>query len=220
MKIISYNINSCNQNKVDQLFEQNADVYVVPEIACQDKIKIPDEYEMKWNSKYPTKGLGIIWRKGKGSFPEWYDDKLTYAIPLVFDNVLIIGFWPTKIDQNKTYTQIAKEIIEKYSEHFKDFEQCIITGDYNLYHKNDKSDKAADILEINKLLNSHGLTSVYHKQTGQDFGSETQKTYYHLRDINNPFFLDYTYSKKEIQKYELLPWDKDFSDHVCQVIEV
>ena len=51
MKIISYNINSCNQNKVDQLFEQNADVYVVPEIACQDKIKIPDEYEMKWNSK-------------------------------------------------------------------------------------------------------------------------------------------------------------------------
>ena len=89
-----------------------------------------------------------------------------------------------------------------------------------MYHKNDKSDKAADILEINKLLNSHGLTSVYHKLTGQDFGSETQKTYYHLRDINNPFFLDYTYSKKEMQKYELLPWDKDFSDHVCQVIEV
>ena len=83
---------------------------------------------------------------------------------------------------------------EKYFEHFKDFEQCIITGDFNLYHKNDKSDKAADILEINKLLNSHGLTSVYHKLTGQYFGSETQKTYYHLRDINNPFFLDYTYS--------------------------
>ena len=48
MKIVSYNIRGCTQQKVNMLFEMNADVYVVPEIACSDKIKFStEEYEMK-----------------------------------------------------------------------------------------------------------------------------------------------------------------------------
>ena len=68
MKIVSYNINACTQEKVDFLLSLGADVYVVPEMACQDKINLStkSEYQMEWKSDYPTKGLGIIWRKGKG----------------------------------------------------------------------------------------------------------------------------------------------------------
>lgn len=47
MKIISYNINTCSQRKIKELFKMDADVYVVPEIAREDKIKLPDGFEMK-----------------------------------------------------------------------------------------------------------------------------------------------------------------------------
>ena len=47
MTIISYNINTCSQRKIKELFKMDADVYVVPEIAREDKIKLPDGFEMK-----------------------------------------------------------------------------------------------------------------------------------------------------------------------------
>lgn len=47
MKIISYNINTCSQRKIKELFKMDADVYVVSEIAREDKIKLPDGFEMK-----------------------------------------------------------------------------------------------------------------------------------------------------------------------------
>lgn len=45
MKIVSYNINTCTQKKLDELFKMNADVFVVPEIAREDKIKLPDGFD-------------------------------------------------------------------------------------------------------------------------------------------------------------------------------
>lgn len=217
MKIVSYNINSCTQWKVDRLFEENADVYVVPEIA--EGIKIPDDFEMKWIGKYPSKGLGMIWRKEQGIVPDWYNDKLSYAIPMIYNDVFILGFWPTKIG-NETYTQIAKEILEYYLNYLKKYEQCIVTGDFNLFHKKDNTNKAADILKADELLKSCGLSSVYHTITAQAMGAESQFTYYHQRHSDNPFFLDYTYSKLPVKKYSLEPWDSKMSDHVCQVIEI
>lgn len=35
-----------------------------------------------------------------------------------------------------------------------------------------------------------------------------------------PFFLDYTFANVEVQRYELLAWDKTISDHVGQMMEI
>jgi len=223
MKILAYNISSCTQRKSETLFKQNADVYVVPEIAAEEEQFLPPDFEMKWKGiKYEnpfmgtkSKGLGIIWRKEHGKIPDWYDESLTYAIPLIYDGVLILGFWPTKINTTKSYTQLAKEIIEKYSSNIESSKECIITGDFNLY----KSSQA-NIITINKRLNELGLKSVYHSKENEDFGSETEATYHHKPINDKPFFLDYTYSKLPINDYKLLDWDKDFSDHVGQLIIV
>lgn len=223
MKILAYNISSCTQQKSETLFKQNADVYVVPEIAAEEEQFLSPDFEMKWkgikNEKpfmgTKSKGLGIIWRKGHGKIPDWYDESLTYAIPLIYEGVLILGFWPTQNDKCKSYTKIAGQIIEKYSSHIAEYKQCIITGDFNLY----KSSQS-NIITINKRLNELGLISVYHSQENEDFGSETKATYYHKPMNDKPFFLDYTYSKKTVKDYRLLDRDKDFSDHVGQLIIV
>lgn len=218
MKIVSYNISSCTQKKVDFLFTLDADVYVVPEMARD--INIPDSYFMHWAGNNKSKGLGIIYKNA--IVPECYDESLPYAIPLRYEDLFILAFWPTKIDKSKSYTQIATQILNHYSEQLKS-RDSIVTGDFNLFHKNDKPNKDADILEVDKLLQSFGLKSAYHELRGESFGSETKKTYFHQYKEDNPFFLDYTYYTQKnltIKKYELLPWEKEFSDHRGQLIEL
>ena len=103
MKILSYNISSCTQQKLDELFKQNADVYVIPEMARD--VKIPNGYFMKWAGKYSSKGLGIIFNNAY--VPDCYDESLPYAIPLRYEDLFILAFWPTKIDKNESYSHIA-----------------------------------------------------------------------------------------------------------------
>lgn len=221
MRIISYNIHACTQQKVDLLFSIEADVYVVPEIACPTEIALPVGFDMKWNGNYITKGLGVIWKTGLGYIPDWYEPNLNYAIPLVAGDFLVLGFWPTKIQKNEMYTKIARSMLEYYSNYIKKY-KTIITGDFNLYHKLSRVNKVADILSINEFLNSLGLSSVYHAKTGESFGAESQATYFHQFKKESPFFLDYTYSNFPIplEAYRLLDWEKKFSDHVGQVIEI
>ncbi len=221
MKLVSYNINNCTQKKIDQLFKNDADIYVVPEIAWRDKIIIPDGYEMEWvgDEKVPTKGLGVIWKKGRGEIPEWNDKSLHYAVPVFVDGILILGIWPTKLDKKESYIQIAKSIIENYSKQIEE-NKTIVTGDFNLYRKEEKKNKDADIQPINELLESLGLTSVYHKDKRIEVGDESEATYYHQFKKEQPFFLDYTYSNIPVKDYKLLDWDKEMSDHVGQVFEI
>ncbi|MCR5188402.1 MAG: hypothetical protein K6C97_05655 [Treponema sp.] len=214
MKIVSYNISACKQQKLDKIFEQKADVYVIPEMA--KNVTIPDGYFMKWTGNYESKGLGIVYNNAVVT--RSFDESLPYAIPVRYEDIFVLAFWPTKTEKNQTYTKLARQIIEHYADDLN-HNDSIITGDFNLYHRNGTQNKTADILEINDLLNSLGFKSIYHKLRGEAFGSETEKTYFHQFKEENAFFLDYTYSNFPIKKYELLPWDNDFSDHRGQVIE-
>ncbi len=111
MKIVSYNINTCTQKKIELLFRNDADVYVVPEIARGDKIKLPEGFDMEWvgDESFPSKGLGVIWKKGRGEVPKWYDKTLHYAIPVFVDDILILGIWPTKLDKNESECHQQKQ---------------------------------------------------------------------------------------------------------------
>ena len=161
MRIIGYNINDCYPWKVERLLKMNADVLIVPEITCPEDAHLPEEYEMKWNGiSYfwqfrRWKGLGVIWKKGFGYVPDWYNPDLFYAIPLITEDVLILAIWPTKrkgITDNKLYPQIAQEILSEYSPHFKDYRTLII-GDFNCYvNQVDNSEQYGDILRINEIL--------------------------------------------------------------------
>ena len=45
-------------------------------------------------------------------------------------------------------------------------------------------------------------------------------TYYHHFKENAPFFIDYAFTDIPIKEYCLLPWDRELSDHVGQMIEI
>lgn len=224
MKIVSYNINDSKPWKIERLLGLEADVLVVPEITCPEDAKLSEEYEMKWYGidyfyhEKRWKGLGLIWKKRNGFVPEWFNGDLRYGIPLVVNEYLILGIWPTKpTDENKekkSYPQIAQEIILEYAPRFMNYKTLII-GDFNCYvNQYDMTKKYGDILRVNDLLNSYGLQSLYHQQTGEGFGQESTATYYHRFNDKDPFFLDYAYTNFPVSSFRIFPWDKEMSDHV------
>lgn len=223
MKIVSYNINDSSPRKIEHLLGLNADVLVVPEITCPEEANLPEQYEMAWCGidyffhEEKWKGLGLIWKKRLGYIPEWYNRELMYAIPLIVNDYLILGVWPTKpTDERpkKTYPQIAQEIIEEYAHHFKDYKTLVI-GDFNCYvNQFDAKKKFGDMIRINEVLESFGLYSLYHQQTGELLGQETTATYYHRFHESEPFFLDYAYTNFPVASFRMFPWNKEMSDHV------
>ena len=159
----------------------------------------------------------VIWKKRNGFIPEWFNRELDYAIPLIFDDYLILGFWPTKPTGNtpkKPYPQIAQEIIMEYGHYFKEYKTVVI-GDFNCYvNQYDKSKKFGDMLNVNEMLQSYGLHSLYHQQTGEELGHETTATYYHRFQESEPFFIDYAYTNFPVVSFRMFPCNKEMSDHV------
>ena len=78
----------------------------------------------------------------------------------------------------------------------------------------DATKQSGDILKVNDLLESYGLSSLYHQKTGEQFGHETKATYFHRFQESDPYFLDYAYTNFDVASFRLLPWNKEMSDHV------
>lgn len=230
MKIISYNIADSKQWKIDRLLNLNAEVFVVPEITCIEQAVIPDELQMAWNGitwqfagKQKWKGLGMIWRKGHGHIAPWYNPELYYAIPLFVDDVLVLGFWPTKrrgLTDKMKYPQIAQEIIKEYAPYLSQ-QTTVVIGDFNCFvDQNDWTKEYGDIRQVNEMLEQCGLHSVYHKHTGEPLGQETQPTYYHMFKQDHPFMLDYAYTNAEVKSFRVIDADLKMSDHVGLELEI
>jgi exonuclease III len=196
MKILSYNINRSTQEKIDKIMQFNADVFILPEVACPSQVKVPEGYRMEWMGNYDFKGLGVIWKSGmKAEIPQWYNPCHQYFLPIIIENKLIMAAWPTRTDDNapKDYPQIAMETLQEYAPYLKEF-PTVISGDMNCYKGQAGETKQYSIEAIFSFLEGMGYVSAYHQKTGELLGKESKTTYYHRFNENSPFFLDYTFS--------------------------
>ena len=222
MKILTYNINKSTQEKIESVLAYDADLFILPEVACPSRVALPEGYRMEWTGDLPNKGLGVIWKPSlKVEVPSWFNPALQYFLPLLIDGQLIIAAWPTTTEQNKPmrYPQIALSAIQQYAPYIKAY-PTIITGDMNCYKGQSGETKQYSIQAIFDTLADMGLTSAYHQMKGEALGKESVPTYYHLFKETQQFFIDYTFSGIPLKSYSLGKWNKDLSDHVSQFIEI
>ncbi len=222
MKIIAYNINLSSQDKIDKVLGYDADVFILPEVACQSRIVLPEGYNMEWMGDFADKGLGVIWKSGiNAELPSWFNPRHQYFLPLMIDGKLIIAAWSTTTEQNKPmkYPQIAIMALQEYAPYLKEY-PSLITGDMNCYKGQSGETKKYSIQAIFDFLGSVGIVSAYHDRSGETLGSESKTTYFHQFKEDKPFFLDYTFSNIVLKSYKLGDWDKGISDHVPQFIEI
>lgn len=222
MRIISFNIHHCTQEKVDRILSREADIYILPELSNPQQLHIPDGFTARWTGDIDIKGLGVIWRSGlQCRVPSWFNPEQRYFLPVIAERKLIIAAWPTKRRANapKGYPQIALEGLQEYASRFDAF-PTLISGDFNLYVGQQDETEEYSLASVTALLKRYGMTSVYHFRTGEAMGKESRATYYHQFCKEQPFFLDYTFTNMPVKDYWLLSWDPSFSDHVPQLIEV
>lgn len=222
MKLLAYNINLSTQEKIDHILEFEADIYILPEIACTPRVSLPDGYQMEWTGDFPQKGLGVIWKPSiKAEIPKWFEPKHQYFIPLLIDDKLIIAAWPTTSKQNfpMKYPEIAMKALQEYAPYIKQY-PTIISGDMNCFKGQSGETNMFSIQSIFETLAGMGLTSAYHQLKGEALGKETVPTYYHHFRESQKFFIDYTFSSLPLKSYQLGEWDRTISDHVPQFIEI
>lgn len=218
MKVISYNISWCKQEKIDWLVgHTDVDAFVIPECGNEDNIMVPKGFQFFWIGEYATKGLGVLVREGyKCELAAWHDKKLRYTLPVIIDDkYLLLAIWPTKKEKSDSYIDICLSILKAYESQIVCY-QTIIVGDYNII-SNRKESKP-----IFQWLEEHHLKSVHHTYCKEAIGKEQRPTYYHQYKETATFFIDYAFTNTYVKDYKLYTWDesKRMSDHVPLIVEI
>ena len=225
MKILSYNIHRCSQEKIDYVLSRGADIMVLPECACPEQVTLPDGYAMTWQGDDATKwkGLGVIWRRTvRCRVADWYDDSHKYMIPLIIeDKWLLLAAWPTMLPtEKKSYPQILLDSLKAYSEPIKAM-PTMITGDFNCYiGQGGVSKQTGTFEQCIAYMRELGLHSEYHEYTQEELGKESCFTYHHQFKEDMPFFLDYTFTNIPLFAYMIGGWERKVSDHNAQIIVI
>lgn len=167
MKILSYNINKCTQEKIDKVLAMNADIMVLPECARYDEIKLPQDYSMEWigDNAVSWKGLGVIWKtQHEVVIAPWYNCEHKYILPLIVDRrFLLFATWPTKVLNGKqSYPQILLDALKEYQQYIQSY-PTLMCGDFNCYTGQSGVSKATgtfeQCIEFWKATNSLAYTT-------------------------------------------------------------
>ena len=183
-------------------------------------------FDFHWVGQNDKKGLGVL-TKGPSIFPqEIYRSDFIYFIPVLYQGVFILGAWAFNGRAQKFGLETSGyflDVLDHYSEHIRSSENVIIAGDFNNGPQWDIPGHRNNFEGIDHALNELGLYSAYHVSKSEAFGEETSATYYHQRNPEKPFHIDYIYSSfKVVKSIKVGPFSEwsHLSDHVPLTAEL
>jgi len=183
-------------------------------------------FDFHWVGENEKKGLGVL-TKGKSNFPQdIYRSDLIYFLPVVFEEILILGVWAFNGRAQKfnpSSSGYFLDALDHYEKWIMSSEKVVIAGDFNNGPQWDKPGHRNNFVGMDHALNELDFYSAYHFAKLEVFGKETSPTYFHQRNPEKPFHIDYVYSNmKSIKSVEVgafSDWSK-LSDHVPLIVDI
>ena len=226
MKIITWNCNLNFAKKYEHIESMDADVCIIQE--CE---KLKEDYfpnsKFFWTGRIENKGLGVLVKNGSASLDSSHNPDLINFLPVISDNLKILGVWAYNHRAKKFGDNVSGETIqaiEFYKEWLEDKDlPCVIGGDFNNSIIWDRPNNKNNFENINTQLENLGFASVYHSRTNDEFGLEETATFFHTKQESKKYHIDYLYLKSlqsssfELGKYK--DWI-ELSDHSPMVVEV
>jgi len=234
MQIITWNCQMAFRKKNQEVLKSNPDILVIPECENKDRLQFgkltPEPTDFFWYGENPHKGVGIFsYADYRFQLIDSFNPSFRYVLPIQVTgkrNFLLIAIWamPNKDNYKQRYIGQVWSGLQYYKDLLT--KDTILIGDFNGNQIWDNNAYTGNFTQTLTFLEEQQYTSLYHLQTGEDYGKETQPTFYLHRNQEKPYHLDYCIIKNsmiqngfslEVGRYK--DWIA-FSDHVPLIVRL
>jgi hypothetical protein len=228
MKIITWNCNCSFRTKLDHLRIIDFDLAIIQE--CEKEIKdLPETWEYLWVGNNINKGMAVIGQGNKIKIDKIHKAEWSCFLPVTVNDGewFILAVWAYNHRARKNIGESAigypLEIFERLSQ-ILPYNNSMVVGDFNNSVVWDRPSSNNSFIDIVKKLESFGLTSAYHTFKSEEFGCETNKTFFHNKKESMGHHIDYIFipDGTKILNLEVGQYSDwiNYSDHVPIQIEI
>lgn len=208
MKIFNWNCNGALRKKIENVLESDSDIYIIQESEHPDILQSVvslSEYNLLWKGANRNKGLTIISKKEISlnaiEFNEMYrGHQLQWFLPVnVEDEFTLIAVWTHKADA-EAFGYIG-QFYWYLENNLNQMQNIIFIGDFNSNSIWDSWDRWWNHSDVVSILQNRNIYSLYHYTTGETQGLETIPTFYHQKNKEKQYHIDYIFAdEKFLQK--------------------
>jgi exonuclease III len=224
MKILTWNCNQGIGNDFSAIKQFDADVVIIQECEKLDKNSL-EGYNSHWIGNNDRKGLAVLTKEKSELQTEVFNESLIYFLPVSFKDTAVLGVWAFNRRARKKVEESSGfpiDAISHYKDWLKSHKNMIVAGDFNNGPRWDRPGSRNNFHTFNSQFNQLGLYSAYHSFSGELPGQESKPTYFHQRNHEKRFHIDYIFSnllgKGKVHIGDFKEWSK-LSDHVPVVSE-
>jgi len=197
MKLAAWNCNQAFRRKQHRLLELEPDIAVVPE--CENPETKGDWSawtDWQWTGDNPHKGLGVFTRNGITITDTVEVAKANHFLLIKTDRVDVLAVWAMNNRKNPRQRYIGQvhTVLETHPKLVE--EDTVVAGDFNwnvMWDESPNSPLRGDFGEVREMLNKVELYSAYHAVYGDEFGEETEPTFYMYKKEERPYHIDYAF---------------------------
>ncbi|MGY3764929.1 hypothetical protein ACWOAH_00010 [Vagococcus vulneris] len=209
MKIVSWNCLGAFRLKRKFIESFEADLYIISEVESVDKLGV-DFTDGTVNYQYiifddDKKGLLAYSKKHKVQRDDIQDLHMRYFLPVTCNNQKFVGIWTKDYYVSDIYTYCLANDNNLSDRIFIDDFNSSVNFDRNTVRK------YRGFSNLNNWFTSKGYISAYHLKENEEYGQESQHTYWTSIKINgekqkkNRYHIDYCFLDREIPfKFKIL----------------
>jgi exonuclease III len=226
MRFVTWNCNLRLAGKIDALLRLEPDLAVVQE--CEEDLQTPDGYVYVWRGNNPRKGLGVLCRGKEVAVEPFARSEWTYYLPLVVRErgLRVLATWAYNHRAKRFglgYVGNPLIVIRELSAWLREG-ASMVAGDLNNSVVWDSATSTAKLTDIEALLSGLGLRSAYHLFTGEEFGSEKAPTFFHTKNRERAYHIDYCFVHESlvvesVSIPQFSEW-RSYSDHVPLIVDI
>jgi len=230
IRLVTWNCNQAFRRKQHQLLNLEPDVAVVPECEHpEEKGDWSAWTDSEWTGDDPHKGLGVFTRGSIAITNTTEIAEVDHFLHVETDAVDVLAVWAMNnkenprqryIGQVHTALETCPELVDG---------DTVVAGDFNwnaMWDESPNSPLCGDLADVRGALNGTGLYSAYHAACGDEFGDETEATFYMHKKEERPYHIDYAFvprglmgSDVEVTVGRYDDWI-DASDHMPLLVNI
>ncbi len=221
------------RKKTSQILKINPNLLLLQECEHPQKIEDLASTSNVWVGNNKNKGIGIFgFHNLKVELHSNYSSNYRYIVPIIipgYKKIVIFIVWAMNNakEPKRRYIGEVYNALHYYQEIFTS--QTIIMGDFNwniIWDTNLRNPLYGTFTEVIALLKKYQITSVYHTREKQNFGEETQPTFFQYKYADKPYHIDYMFASSallhSIQSFQIGNYEqwKKLSDHMPLICEL